>query len=377
MTDTETTSPRDEAIEQMESVGGKAVTVLAGRVVDAILADADLSRSRELVLAQPRSLLPASIEDLEQSARIIAYGGTAPVALQGNPERCIGIAYQAALRRIDPVAFASECYVMPVKGGGERLCFMAKLIKALIMRDVPFELGKELRIEYVGEGAQRYAIARGTPLGTTRELIYTSPIFGQITPKNSPLWFSDPDLQFDYFASMRWARKHRPDVIMGMYTPDEMQMMAGESSTSPRKSPYAPQIAQAADGSETLASPADGDISGASVDVSADPPPPSGGRGVVNKDDKSKATKAGNTKAADIGPNPWPDVDDIMEWLEAFKIEAQGAPDRAALAKLYETAKAHGLTGRLKKASATDHADLIKTLDALNVELKAKEEIAT
>ncbi len=44
----------------------------------------------------------------------------------------------------------------------------------------------------------------------------------QAQVRNSTLWASDPKQQLAYLAIKRWARLYTPDVIMGVYTPDEL-----------------------------------------------------------------------------------------------------------------------------------------------------------
>ncbi len=44
----------------------------------------------------------------------------------------------------------------------------------------------------------------------------------QARTRNSPLWTEDPKQQLAYLAGRRWGRLHAPDVIMGVYTPDEL-----------------------------------------------------------------------------------------------------------------------------------------------------------
>lgn len=41
--------------------------------------------------------------------------------------------------------------------------------------------------------------------------------------RNSPLWEQDPRQQLAYLCVKRWARLHAPDVLLGVYTPDELQ----------------------------------------------------------------------------------------------------------------------------------------------------------
>ncbi|WP_199784215.1 recombinase RecT, partial [Cronobacter dublinensis] len=41
--------------------------------------------------------------------------------------------------------------------------------------------------------------------------------------RNSPLWEQDPRQQLAYLCTKRWARLHAPDVLLGVYTPDELE----------------------------------------------------------------------------------------------------------------------------------------------------------
>ncbi|WP_268967932.1 recombinase RecT [Veronia nyctiphanis] len=43
-----------------------------------------------------------------------------------------------------------------------------------------------------------------------------------VTVRNSPNWKSDPRQQIAYLAVKRWSRLYCPDVILGVYTPDEL-----------------------------------------------------------------------------------------------------------------------------------------------------------
>ena len=41
--------------------------------------------------------------------------------------------------------------------------------------------------------------------------------------RNSPLWTADPRQQLAYLAAKRWARLYCPDVVLGLYSEDELQ----------------------------------------------------------------------------------------------------------------------------------------------------------
>ena len=55
----------------------------------------------------------------------------------------------------------------------------------------------------------------------------------QARTRNSPLWTEDPKQQLAYLAGRRWGRLHAPDVIMGVYTPDEIQEFGNEKFMGP------------------------------------------------------------------------------------------------------------------------------------------------
>lgn len=48
-------------------------------------------------------------------------------------------------------------------------------------------------------------------------------LLAQARVRNSTLWADDPRQQLAYLAVKRWARLYCPDVILGVYTPDELE----------------------------------------------------------------------------------------------------------------------------------------------------------
>jgi hypothetical protein len=48
----------------------------------------------------------------------------------------------------------------------------------------------------------------------------------QARTRNSTLWTEDPKQQIAYLAERRWARLYAPDVLLGVYTPDELAEQA-------------------------------------------------------------------------------------------------------------------------------------------------------
>lgn len=61
-------------------------------------------------------------------------------------------------------------------------------------------------------------------------------LLAQARVRNSTLWADDPRQQLAYLAVKRWARLFCPDVILGVYTPDELDERE-EKIINPAQSP--------------------------------------------------------------------------------------------------------------------------------------------
>jgi len=132
---------------------------------------------------------------------------------RGNVGACLGITMQAIGWRMDPFAVASKCYVV-----NDRIAWESQLVHAVINARAPLQ--HRLEVEYAGEGDGRTCTVRGMfTNGDTRE--YTSPPVSEIKGK-SPLWKTDTDQQLWYFSVLRWARKWVPEVLLGVYTREEL-----------------------------------------------------------------------------------------------------------------------------------------------------------
>jgi hypothetical protein len=58
-------------------------------------------------------------------------------------------------------------------------------------------------------------------------------LLAQARTRNSTLWADDPRQQLAYLAVKRWARLFCPDVILGVYTPDELDDRREEREVNP------------------------------------------------------------------------------------------------------------------------------------------------
>lgn len=158
----------------------------------------------------------ASALEVMDFAKLMAMSDKAvPKDFRGNPGMCLAIIMQAIEWRMSPFQVANKAYAV-----NDRIGFESQLIHAIIEARGP--LKERLYCEYIGEALDRQCRVEGKFLdGSVRH--YESPKLKDIKVKNSPLWIADPDQQLWYYSSRAWARKWCPDVILGVYSKDEIE----------------------------------------------------------------------------------------------------------------------------------------------------------
>jgi hypothetical protein len=161
-------------------------------------------------------IIITNAEQAIEMAKLMSRGGVAVRKhLRDNPGACLGIVFQAVEWRMSPYAVANKSYAV-----SDQLAYEAQLIAAVILQRAPIK--GRLRYEYSGEGAERRCRVVATLADGTGEVDYETPPSGLIPTKNSPLWKSDQDQQLGYYAVRSLARRHFPDVILGVYDIDEL-----------------------------------------------------------------------------------------------------------------------------------------------------------
>jgi hypothetical protein len=182
-------------------------------------------------------------------ADLMATGrSTVPKHLQGNRGDCLAVTIQAMQWGMMPFAVAQKTHVVSGTLGYE-----AQLVNAVItarapvtgrmnyewfgdwdkiagrFKEIPAKNNPgEMRIvkdwtikDEEGLGVRVWATFKGE--AEPRELRL---LLAQAGVRNSPLWGQDPKQQLAYLAVKRWSRLYCPDVILGVYTPDELEERA-------------------------------------------------------------------------------------------------------------------------------------------------------
>lgn len=175
---------------------------------------------------------------------------TVPAHLAGKPADCMAIVMQAMQWGMNPYAVAQKTHL--VNG---QLGYEAQLVNAVITSSSAihgrfhYRYGgdwerctrtKEVSREKTGKNGKYTSIERvrdwtdedevglyiqvGAILRGESEITWDKPLYlSQVVTRNSPLWVSKPDQQIAYLGVKYWARLYCSHVILGVYTPDELE----------------------------------------------------------------------------------------------------------------------------------------------------------
>lgn len=186
------------------------------------------------------------LEVMEISKLMSVSGQAVPVHLRNNPGMCLAVALQAIEWNMSPFSVANKSYVT-----NDRLNYESQLIHAVVEARAP--LRERLQCRYEGEGEDRVCIVWGTFKGEVKPREHKSPPLKQVRPpmgdrgiKGSPLWAKKPDVQLFYDTSRDFCRIYCPDVLLGVYTRDEVEQYGiGEEARD--VTPAAPESAALAE----------------------------------------------------------------------------------------------------------------------------------
>lgn len=169
---------------------------------------------------------PEGMDRLVRFATLMADSkATVPQHLAGKPADCLAVTMQAAQWGMNPFAVAQKTHV--VNG---TLGYEAQLVNAVVSSSNL--ISTRLNYRWDGDWSKVNGKSDKSPSLTVtvsavlkgeaepRELTIS---MAQAGVRNSPLWEQDPRQQLAYLCVKRWARLHAPDVLLGVYTPDELQ----------------------------------------------------------------------------------------------------------------------------------------------------------
>ncbi len=152
-------------------------------------------------------------------AQLMAKAQVLPKHLHGNPGNCLAVITISQSWNLNPILVGLKTSVIPKKGGGETLMFEGQLVNAAINKSK--HLNGRLKFDLTGTGKDTTCMVRGTIKGEAEErtVLVTMP-----NTQNSPLWSgtqTDKEQQLTYLGARMWCRRHLPEVLLGVYTPED------------------------------------------------------------------------------------------------------------------------------------------------------------
>lgn len=184
-----------------------------------------------------------SMQEIIDFSKMMATAkGAVPAIYLQNPGACMAVTMQAIRWGMDPFAVAQKTHEIRGVIGYE-----GQLINAIVTSMAP-TTGR-LQYEWYGDwsrvignfiektgdkgkytvpgwtmkdeegcGIRVWATMKGETEPRVLDLLLT-----QAGVRNSTLWATDPKQQLAYLAVKRWARLYCPDVILGVYSRDELE----------------------------------------------------------------------------------------------------------------------------------------------------------
>lgn len=169
-------------------------------------------------------LVPQSMDQAVRMAEMMAKGRLVPTHLQNSPGDCLMVIEQATRWGMSPFAVAQSTSVIQGK-----LMFEGKLVAAAL--HTSGALATRLAYEYAGEGANRAVRVSATLAGETEPRCVDVKLADAKTTNG--MWTKQPDQQLAYHAARVWARRYAPEVMLGVYAPEEMDAPPPPAHTGP------------------------------------------------------------------------------------------------------------------------------------------------
>jgi hypothetical protein len=184
-----------------------------------------------------------SMDRIYSMANLMANGrATIPKHLQNNPADCAAIVMQSMQWGMNPFAVAQKTHV--TQGGA--LGYEGQLVNAVIVS----KLGQRPEYQFLGDWSKilgrveerksenskgKYYVAAWNKadeqgLGVICSMLLPGEsqprsiqvMLTQAYPRFSTQWATDPQQQICFLAVRKFARRYTPDVILGVYTPEEL-----------------------------------------------------------------------------------------------------------------------------------------------------------
>lgn len=196
----------------------------------------------EVLLGDDCTLRPKNMAGMWRMAKLMVQSSLLPehlrmVGTKGNKQplpfntvvaNCFRIVNQAVRWGCDPFALPDETYVV-----GGKLGYQGKLIAAIVNARAGLE--KRLDYEFKGEGQQLTVIVSGVMKGETKARVVELKLADAIT--DNQMWRKDPQQKLIYSGVTKWARRHCPEIVLGILSDDDVDRMNARMGDAPDLAP--------------------------------------------------------------------------------------------------------------------------------------------
>lgn len=217
---------------------------------------------------------PQALSQLTSFANLMADSSiSVPAHFAGKPADCMAVVMQAMQWGMNPYAVAQKTHLINGVLGYE-----AQLVNAVISSSnaivgrFHYEYDgdwskctrtREESVKKPAKGGGTYdkvervrgwtdedeiglSVRVGAILRGESEITWGEPIYlSGVVIRNSPLWVSNPKQQIAYLGVKYWGRLYCPEVILGVYTPDEVEVRT-EREINPSERPTRASISDMA-----------------------------------------------------------------------------------------------------------------------------------
>ena len=157
------------------------------------------------------AMIPRNMRDAMEMANMMAKTGFLPKEIQ-NPGGALFVMEQSMRWNMSPFAVAMETSFIQGKP-----MFSGKIVGAAVHGSGV--LSGRLSYEYAGSGDDRTVTVSGTLRGETEPRTVVVRVKDAKTANK--VWATQTDQQLSYHGNRVWARRHAPEVMLGVYSPEE------------------------------------------------------------------------------------------------------------------------------------------------------------
>lgn len=177
-------------------------------------------KSAALIPVRQGGAIPMNFAQMVDYAKFMSTArGAVGAHLMGNVGACLAVMEIANQFGLPAYAVARQSYLV-----NNRLAFMGQFFHSIVEDHAPLKKGangRKLQWRYEGADETLKIIVSAIFEGATEPVEYESPIWKDITVKNSPLWKSEPKRQFVYFAVRGWQTINWPEGMLQAISGDE------------------------------------------------------------------------------------------------------------------------------------------------------------